>query len=138
MNTFETVINKYNSLRFNSIAESLEMLVAQAEDNETSYLQFADMLVSHELSKRDKNRFNLNMKRAGFPVKKQIEEFDFASQTTITKNRSIGCLIFLISTTVKISFLSGLPVSAKLIWPSVSVTNRFMPDTRFCLLQLLN
>lgn len=87
MNTFETVINKYNSLRFNSIAESLEMLVGQAEDNETSYLQFADMLVSHELSKRDENRVNLNMKRAGFPVKKQIEEFDFVSQTTITKKQ---------------------------------------------------
>ena len=72
MNTFETVINKYNSLRFNSIAESLEMLVSQAEDKETSYLQFADMLVSHELSKRDENRVNLNMKRAGFPVKKQL------------------------------------------------------------------
>ncbi len=56
MNTFETVINKYNSLRFNSIAESLEMLVSQAEDNETSYLQFADILASHELSKRDENR----------------------------------------------------------------------------------
>jgi len=37
MNTFETVINKYTSLRFNSIAESLEMLVGQAEDNEASY-----------------------------------------------------------------------------------------------------
>jgi len=83
MSTFETVINKYNALRFNSIAESLEMLVSQAEDNETSYLQFADMLVSHELSKRDENRVNLNMKRAGFPVKKQIEEFDFVSQTTL-------------------------------------------------------
>lgn len=87
MNTFETVINKYNSLRFNSIAGSLEMLVGQAEGNEASYLQFADMLVSHELSKRDENRVNLNMKRAGFPVKKQIEEFDFASQTTITKKQ---------------------------------------------------
>jgi len=73
MSTFETVINKYNSLRFNSIAESLEMMVCQAEDNETSYLQFADMLVSHELSKRDKNRINLNMKRAGFPVKNRLK-----------------------------------------------------------------
>ncbi len=73
MNTFETVINKYNSLRFNSIAESLEMLVGQAENNETSYLQFADMLVSHELSKRDENRVNLNMKRAGFPVKNRLK-----------------------------------------------------------------
>ncbi|RZB35293.1 MAG: hypothetical protein SRB1_01061 [Desulfobacteraceae bacterium Eth-SRB1] len=59
MNTFETVINKYNSLRFNSIAESLEMLVSQAEDNETSYLQFADMYASHRLSKGIKQRFNL-------------------------------------------------------------------------------
>jgi DNA replication protein DnaC len=63
------------------------MLVSQAEGNEASYLQFADMLVSHELSKRDENRVNLNMKRAGFPVKKQIEEFDFVYQTSITKKQ---------------------------------------------------
>jgi len=42
MASFETVKNKYKSLRFNSIASSLDTLVKQAEGNEISYLQFAE------------------------------------------------------------------------------------------------
>jgi DNA replication protein DnaC len=87
MSTFETVINKFKTLRFNCIADSLETLVSQSEDNQISYLQFADALVSHELSQRDKKRFHLNMKRAVFPAKKKLEEFDYRAQTTITKKQ---------------------------------------------------
>ncbi len=85
--SFERVRNKYKSLRFNSISSSLETVVKQAEDNEVSYLQFAELLVDYELEQRDKNRVTLNMKRAGFPVLKHLEEFDFIFQTTITKRQ---------------------------------------------------
>ena len=85
--SFERVRNKYKSLRFNSISSSLETVVKQAEDNEVSYLQFAELLVDWELKQRDKNRVTLNMKRAGFPVLKHLEEFDFIFQTTITKRQ---------------------------------------------------
>jgi DNA replication protein DnaC len=64
-----------------------ETVVKQAEDNEVSYLQFAELLVDWELKQRDKNRVTLNMKRAGFPVLKHLEEFDFNFQTTITKRQ---------------------------------------------------
>lgn len=135
MNTFETVINKYNSLRFNSIAGSLEMLVSQAEGNEASYLQFADMLVSHELSKRDENRVNLNMKRAGFPVKKQIEEFDFVYQTTITKKQINRLLDFsYIDNRENIVFIGPPGVGKTHLAIGISY-NRSMLDTRSYLLQ---
>jgi DNA replication protein DnaC len=85
--SFEIVKNKYKSLRFNSISLNLETLVKQAEANEVSPLQFAEMLVDSELNQRDKNRINLNMKRANFSILKHLEEFDFNFQTTITKRQ---------------------------------------------------
>ena len=94
MSNFETVKNKYKSLRFNSIASCLDRLVKEAHDNEISYLQFAEILVDNELSKREENRIRLNMSRAGFPVKKELEEFDFMYQTTITKKQIVNLLDF--------------------------------------------
>jgi DNA replication protein DnaC len=94
MASFEAVKNKYKSLRFNSIASSLDTLVKQAEGNEISYLQFAEILVDHELGIRDENRIRLNMKRAAFPMVKQLQEFDFSFQTTITKRQITSLLDF--------------------------------------------
>ncbi len=94
MANFDTVKNKYKSMRFNSIAASLDKLVKEAEGNEISYLQFAEMLVEHELNIRDENRIALNMKRAGFPMVKQLEEFDFTFQSTITKKQITRLLDF--------------------------------------------
>ena len=94
MVTFYAVKNKYKTLRFNSIASSLDILVKQAQDNEVSLLQFAEILVEHELKTRDENRVRLNKKRAGFPQIKQLEEFDFTFQTTITKRQIKSLLDF--------------------------------------------
>jgi DNA replication protein DnaC len=94
MASFETVKNKYKTLRFNSIASSLDTLVNQAEGNEISYLRFAEILADHELRIRDENRIRLNMKRAAFPVIKQLAEFDFSFQTTITKRQITSLLDF--------------------------------------------
>lgn len=94
MGNFEAVKNKYKSLRFNSIASSLDTLVKQAEGNEISYLHFAEILADYELRIRDENRISLNMKRAGFPMIKQLEEFDFSFQTTITKRQITSLLDF--------------------------------------------
>lgn len=85
MANFEIVKTKYKALRFNSISSYLDNLVKKAEAQEISYLQFAEMLVEHELNGRNDNRTSLNMKRAGFPAIKQLEEFDFTFQTTITR-----------------------------------------------------
>lgn len=94
MVSFETAKNKYKTLRFNSISLSLDKLVKEAEGNEISYLQFAEMLVEHELKTREENRIKLNFKRAGFPMLKRLSEFDFNIQTTITKKQITRLLDF--------------------------------------------
>jgi len=94
MPSFDAVIQKYKSLRLGAIAESLQNHVGRAEENEISFLDFADVLADHELKSRDEKRAALNMKRAGFPVAKHLDEFDCRIQTTITKRQVSRLLDF--------------------------------------------
>jgi DNA replication protein DnaC len=93
MSSMEVIAQQYRALRFNSIADALADLVAQAEANEMSHLEFARILAEHETSVREQKRISLNLKRAGFPVLKRLEEFDYRWQTTITKRQSTSCWI---------------------------------------------
>ncbi|HIG44323.1 MAG: ATP-binding protein [bacterium] len=92
MSSLDQVTSQYRSLRFSHIAEALERLISQAEANELTYLQFAEQLVSHEMSHRDTKRTAQNMRRAGFPLHKALSEFDYRIQTTVTK-RQINALL---------------------------------------------
>jgi DNA replication protein DnaC len=94
MTTIEKVKNKYYSLNFNAISSSLDQLLSQAEENEMSYLTFADLVVTTELNRRDTRRVIMNMKKACFPAMKRLEEFDFNFQTTITKKQIVRLLDF--------------------------------------------
>lgn len=94
MPSFDDLAAKYKSLRLNSTAESLTDIVRMAEENEISYLQFAEMLVTHEISSRDQKRIIQNMKRATFPLLKRLEEFDYRFQTTVTKKQISRLLDF--------------------------------------------
>lgn len=94
MLSVEKVSHKYNTLHLSAIAHALEAMMVAAEQNEISYLQFADQIVSHELSSRDKKRRELNRKRAAFPMVKILEEFDYRFQTTVTKKQIAALLDF--------------------------------------------
>ena len=69
------------------MAQEAENLIQQAEANELSYLQFADSLFGHEVSARNQKRREMNRRKAGFPVEKHLEEFDYRFQTSITKRQ---------------------------------------------------
>ena len=92
MSSYEQVAQKYRSLCFNGIGEALGPLLEQAQANELSYLQFAEQLVDQELATRQHKRVTQHLRRAGFPVHKRLEEFDFRVQTTITK-REVNSLL---------------------------------------------
>jgi DNA replication protein DnaC len=85
--SIDQVARKYRGLRFNGIAGEPAPLLAEADANEVSYLQFADMLVDRERQSRDAKRIRLNLRKAGFPVLKRLDEFDYRHQTTITKRQ---------------------------------------------------
>ncbi len=92
MLSIENTISKYRGLRCTSIAASLADLIARAEANEISYLEFADMLVEHERQQRNRKRIDRNRRAAGFPAVKRLEEFDYRAQTSITK-RQVNALL---------------------------------------------
>ena len=100
----------------------MEGLLTQAQDNELSYLQFAQLLAGHELGQRERKRVESNRKRAGFPLLKRLEEFDYQSQTTITKRQVNALLDFrfieqrenLVFTCAELVEVSARPASARL------------------------
>jgi DNA replication protein DnaC len=85
--TIEHLTHQLKSLRLNHTAAQAESLLSMAEENELSYLQFADSLVKHELDARNKKKLESNRRGAGFPVEKHLEEFDYRFQTSITKRQ---------------------------------------------------
>ena len=87
MLTIEHLTHQLKSLRLNHTAAQAESLLSMAEENELSYLHFADSLVKHELEARNKKKLESNRRGAGFPVEKHLEEFDYRFQTSITKRQ---------------------------------------------------
>jgi len=92
MSQLERTVARYRSLRLSTTADELTNLLAEAEANEMSYLNFADRLAEHELIQRQDNRVRRNQKLASFPSDKRLEGFDYRHQTTITK-RQVNALL---------------------------------------------
>ena len=87
MHSIEHLSGQLRSLRLNSLSQAAGNLIAQAEQNELSYLQFAQQLFDHELQSRNHRRIEINQRKAGFPVEKQLEEFDYRAQSSISKRQ---------------------------------------------------
>ena len=87
MHSIEHLSSQLRSLRLNSLSHQAGNLIAQAEENALSYLQFAQQLFDHELQCRHHRRIEINRRKAGFPVEKQLEEFDYRAQSSISKRQ---------------------------------------------------
>ena len=92
MTTLKTVAQQYRELCLTGVADHLDTLLAQADASDCSYLQFAESLITLEQQHRNAKRLQQNRKRAGFPVLKSLEEFDYRFQTTISK-REVNSLL---------------------------------------------
>jgi len=87
MSAIEQLQGQLKSLRLTGLVPQIETLLTQAEDNELSYLQFADSLFSHELTTRNTRRIETNRRKSGIAVEKHLEEFDYRHQVGITKRQ---------------------------------------------------
>lgn len=94
MSSIDNVIQKYRSLHLSAIADDLEKLLGCAGNQELSYLHFAETLIDLELQQKNNTRIEQNRRRAGFPVHKSLDEFDYRFQTTISKREINGLLDF--------------------------------------------
>ncbi|MCA9971901.1 MAG: ATP-binding protein [Anaerolineales bacterium] len=94
MSSIEHAASLYRSLRLNAVSRGLETLLAHADANQLSYLQFAEQLAEHECAERNAKRIALHRKQAQIPVPKSLEEFDYRHQTSITKRQANQLLDF--------------------------------------------
>lgn len=92
MSLLEQTQSRYRSLRLGATADQLADLLAQADANELSYLDFARQLAEHELSERTRSRIARHLKQAQLPAEKPLETFNYRHQTTITK-RQVNALL---------------------------------------------
>lgn len=94
MSRLEQIQSQYRSLRLGATANQLAHLLAQADANELSYLDFAGQMAEHELTERTRSRIARHMKQAQLPAHKPLEAFDYRHQTTITKRQVSALLDF--------------------------------------------
>ena len=87
MSSFDQVSQQCRHLKLASLVQELPTLLQQAEANEMSYLQYTETLLGHEVEQRNNKRISMNRRKAGFPVEKHLEAFDYRYQTTINKRQ---------------------------------------------------
>lgn len=77
MNTQSELPHLFCALKIPSAGRSLERLASKARDEQWTYEQFTQALLSCELSSRQASGGQLRISQAKFPVTKTLEEFDF-------------------------------------------------------------
>jgi len=81
--------NYLKRLRLPTIARTYAKVAEEAAGKNLPYDRYLLSLVEQEVIHREQNAFALRMKRAGFPVIKSFENFDFATSPGIEKQRML-------------------------------------------------
>ena len=81
--------NYLKRLRLPTIARIYGKLGGEAARANLPYERYLLALVEQEVVQREQNAFALRMKRAGFPVPKSFENFDFTASPGIDKQRML-------------------------------------------------
>jgi len=81
--------NYLKRLRLPTIARTYAKVAEEAAGKNLPYDRYLLALVEQEVIHREQNAFALRMKRAGFPVIKSFENFDFATSPGIDKQRML-------------------------------------------------
>ncbi len=76
-------------LRLSGMVEALPARVAQAEGAPLSHLEFLELLVEDELTRRADRLFARRLKQAGITTMKTLADFDWAFNPKIPKARLV-------------------------------------------------
>ena len=77
-------------LKLSKINEIVTALAGAAEEQGKSYLTFLDELLEEEVSAKEQRRIETSLKISGLPFIKSIDEFDFAFQPSLDKQKIMG------------------------------------------------
>jgi DNA replication protein DnaC len=67
-------------LKLLHLAETVDTLIARAQEDQVGYREFLDLVLEEELGVREGRRFKQALKLAGLPYHKTLDSFDFAFQ----------------------------------------------------------
>jgi DNA replication protein DnaC len=82
---YQRVREHLEALKLNAALSELDPLLERAAKEDQSLVQALDTLLGLELSERFERRVAANLRLSGIPVKKTLEEFDYAAQESIPK-----------------------------------------------------
>ena len=81
----ERVNRHLTRLKLTATRERLDALLQRAAKAEGSYLDFLDALLADEVATKDEKRTRMMTQIAHFPLKRTLEDFDFALQPSIDR-----------------------------------------------------
>ncbi len=84
---FDRIQGSLTRLKLSHMGTILERAIRVSEDEGKSYLRFLDELLEEEVASREQRRVETSLKISGLPFVKSIDEFDFAFQPTLDRQK---------------------------------------------------
>lgn len=84
---FDRVVDNLARLRLSRIGDVLQDIIKIAEKDGKSHLGFLDELLQEEVAQKEQRRVETTLKISGLPFVKGIEEFDFAFQPALDRQK---------------------------------------------------
>ena len=86
----DRIESNLNRLKLSRIYEILGSLSKTAEEQGKSYLSFLDELLEEEVAAKEQRRIETALRISGLPYIKSIDDFDFAFQPGLDKQKIMG------------------------------------------------
>ena len=86
----DRIESNLNRLKLSRIYEVLGSLAKTAEEQGKSYLSFLDELLEEEVATKEQRRIETALRISGLPYIKSIDDFDFAFQPGLDKQKIMG------------------------------------------------
>jgi len=84
---YEKLIMDLKELRLPAMADMLDSYAKQAASSSMSYVDFLSVLVSEEVSRKERRSIDNRIKSARFPILKSLDDFDYAFQPSVNRKK---------------------------------------------------
>ena len=85
MNPMPELAPHLKQLRLSGILNTLEARTREAIEHQLPYPDFLALLIHDEVARREQNKFNTRVRRAGFRSNKTLEQFDFEFASRVNR-----------------------------------------------------
>lgn len=83
--TIQHTADLLTRLRFSQTAQAFSELIEQGNKNESTPIEFLQMILEYELTQREEKSLQKRLKVANFPYYRPIEEFNLAEQPSLSR-----------------------------------------------------